>query len=599
MKLPLLLASAAVIAAPAQRPAPPPAAAPAATPAPAPAPVPAPPPARLPGFAAELAQAAPISSPAGWAVIPETDAWAALAVTSGTGRQAMRWTIARGMIARGRGAEAMGLLDLMAEDDPDLAMVDSWRLARGAAATLMGRPEDAMRDLASGNLAGNAEACAWRLRAAMDADAPAEAMALVGCARPAILARGPTERGPFLIAAGHAAVESGKPALALQWLKPLADRDPAANLYRGRAQGLLGMASEARLRLARVEESGTAAERADARLSEIEIQSANGWSSPADTIRKLDAFRYRWRGDAIEERALRLAYRLAAQSGDMAAALHEGATLYRFYDPAREGPDFVPALQAMLSAAVDPATGLPLDKAAGLFWDYRDLIPGGAEGDLMVSKLAGRLQTAGLYEKAAELYEHQLFVRATDLTQGPLSVKVATLYILAGRPDRAVVAIRQSAATAYPAPLLFERKRVEAVALSKLGRAQEAFAVLQDVPGAAAIRAEIAWKKQDWAVVAAETKSQLPPAPGALNDVDQAIVLRRAIALAMLRQEDDLAALHARYAGAFARLPNGPVFAALTTVPGSTDPAAFAKAMASLPSASPVGALADLMDAGQ
>jgi hypothetical protein len=121
--------------------------------------------------------------------------------------------------------------------------------------------------------------------------------------------------------------------------------------------------------------------------------------------------------------------------------------------------------------------------------------------------------------------------------------------------------------------------------------------VLQDVPGGGAIRGELAWKRHDWATVATETKAQLP-ATGALSDVGQAIVLRRAIALAMLRQEDELAALHARYAAAFARLPNGPVFAALTSAPGATDPALFAKAMAALPSASPVGDLAELIDAG-
>lgn len=585
MKWPLLLASAAAIAAPSLPPATPP------------APVPAPPPARLPGFAAELAQAAPIVNGHAWAALPEADAWRALAAASGLERQRVRWAFARSLIGRGRGAEAIGLLDLMADDDPDLTMVDNWRLAHGAAEVLMARWDDASRDLSTGTLGGNAEACAWRLRALAEAGLSAEALSLVACARSVIEQRSPEARAPFLVAAARAAVEGGQPRLALSWLATLPGRDPAANLYRGRADGMMGNAGEARLRLARVEKSGTAAERADARLSGIELASANGWITPAETIRRLDAFRYRWRGDTIEERALRLGYRTALRTGDLDATLRTGATLYRFYDPARQGPDFVPTLQAKLAAALDPAGGLPLDRAAGLFWDYRDLLPGGAEGDLLVSKLAGRLQAAELYQRAAELYEHQLLVRATDLSRGPLSVKVATLYVLAGRPDRAVVAMRKTASAAYPDAMLFERKRVEAVALSQLGRVREADAVLQDVPGGGAIRGELAWKRHDWATVAAETKAQLPAA-GALSDVGQAIVLRRAIALAMLRQEDELAALHARYAAAFARLPNGPVFAALTSAPAATDPALFAKAMAALPSASPVGDLAELIDAG-
>jgi len=189
-------------------------------------------------------------------------------------------------------------------------------------------------------------------------------------------------------------------------------------------------------------------------------------------------------------------------------------------------------------------------------------------------------------------------VRAVDLAQGPLSVKVATLYILAGRPDRALIAMRKTARVDYPDSMLFERKRVEAVALSQLGRTAEAFAVLQDVPDAAAIRAEIAWRKRDWANVAAETRSQLPGGKGHLSEVDQAIVLRRAVALAMLGKEDELSALHGRYATAFAKLPTGAAFAMLTARPGSADPAQVAKAMAAMPSASPAGDLAELIDAG-
>jgi hypothetical protein len=585
MKLPLLLASVAAMAAP-----PPPVA--------QPAPVRAPAPVRLPGFAAELAQSAPLASPTAWSVIAADAAWRDLAAASGLRRQEARWAYALSLIGRGRGPEALGVLQVMAADDPDLAMVDAWRLAHGAALTLSGRSEEAAATLAGGALATNPEACAWRLRAASDVGLDAQAIGSVACAQPALRARPVKARRPFLIAAARAALDGSRPDLAFQWLGGLPDRDPVANLYRGRAQGMMGLAAEARLRLARVERSGTVPERIDARLSMIELAAANGWVKPATAIQRLDRLRYGWRGDRIEERALRLGYQLAGQTGDTAVALETGATLYRFFDPVRQGLDFLPNLQGKLAAALEPDAELPIDRAAGLFWDYRDLIPGGAAGDLMVSRFGARLQSAGLYGRAAELFEHQLLVRATDLTQGPLSVKVATLYILAGRPERAETALRKTDKADYPAPMLFARKRVEAVALSQLGRPLEAFAVLQGVPDAAAIQAEIAWKRRDWAGVAAGTAHQLPTG-AELSDVGQAIVLRRAIALAMLGQENELAGLHARYAEAFGRLPNGAVFTMLTSAPGSVDPARLAQAMAAMPAASPAGDLAELIEAGR
>jgi hypothetical protein len=588
VKTAFLLASAAALAA--SPPAPPP-------------PVPAPvsqrlDPVRLPGFAARLAQSPPVDSPAAWAVIPDKQAWKALIRSSGFARQEARWAYARSLIGRGRGDEAVGVLETMAGDDPDLAMVDAWRLAHGAALTLAARADLAANELANGGLSGNPEACAWRLRASADAELSEQALSLLACARPAIGARSAEARRPFLIAVAHAAVDAHKPDLALQWLALVPDREPAANLYRGRAYGLLGKGAEARLRLARAEQSGTVPERMDARLSMIEAGAANGWLTPRETLRQLEALRYVWRGGAVEERALQLGYRIATQHNDLDETLRNGAALFRFFDPVRQGPDFLPGLQARLEAALDPASNIKLERAAGLFWDYRDLVPGGAQADLMVSKLGARLQAAGLYERAAELFEYQLFARAADLARGPLSTKVATLYILAGRPDRAVIVMRNTARTDYPDAMIFARKRVEAVALSQLGRVAEAFAVLQDVPDAAVIRAEIAWKRRDWAHVATETEGQLPDA-GRLTDVGQAIVLRHAIALAMLGREDSLATLHTHYADSFAHLPNNAAFAMLTGQPGAIDPALLAKAMASMPAASPAGDLGELIERGK
>lgn len=595
MKLPLLLAGVAIAAASAtpDASAPPPAtSAPAAPAAYTPAP-----PARLPGFAAELAQRAALTTPSGWRVMAEADAWKALSRASQTQRQGARWDYALSLIGRDRGAEAWGVLEAMRQDDPDLEMVEAFRLARGVVLVQLGRHADGFAELSTPALIDNAEACAWRVRALAEKGFVEQALTHVNCALPAINARGREARAPFLIAMARAAIETGKPELALRWMAQLPDRDPAVNLYRGRASLALGQAAEARLRFARVEQSGTMAQRMDARLSQIEAGVANGALKPAAALKQLDALRYVWRGDHVEERALRLSYRLSADANDLRGALGAGATLFRFFEPGRQGPDFLTGLQARLAAALDPASKVPLDQAAGLYWDYRDLAPSGAAGDFLVSRLAERLQGAGLYGRAADLLEHQLFVRARDLAQGPLSARVATLHILAGRPDRAIAALRKTAAVPYPDEMIHARKRVEAVALAQLGKTEEACAVLQDVPDAPVLRAEILWKARDWAGLVAESEGQLPRA-GKISEVDQAIVLRYAISLAMLGREDGLATLRARYAASFAGLTTAPVFDMLTAAVGSVDPSAITRAMASIPSVSPAGAMAELIEAG-
>ncbi|EZP48682.1 hypothetical protein [Sphingomonas sp. RIT328] len=548
--------------------------------------------ARIPGFAAQLQQDPRLGMATTGTALPNDEIWRAMTRNHDIDRQRARWTYVRSLIARQRGAEAIGVLDVMQEDDPDLRLVDSFQLARGAALVLFHRPDAAIAALSAGGLPRQREACAWRARALADAGRAAEALPTVNCAAAAIQARPLAQRRPFLLAAARASLEAGQPHEALLWLSALPEADGTANLLRGRAQGALGEAIAARLRLDQAAKSRDPAVRTEARLGRIELAAANGWASPTVLLRQLDDLRFRWRGDRIEERALRLGYNIAIQHHDLPDALNTGATLFRYFSRSHQGPALLGELQAQMASTIEPGSSVPLDKAAGMFWDYRDLLPGGAEGDAMVAALAARLQAAGLYARAAQLLDHQLTTRAIDLTQGPLSIRVATLYILAGQPDHALDAIRRSNHKDYPAALVFDRKRLEAVALDQLGRPLEAAAVLQDVPDGGAIRAEIAWKHQDWSRVVAETQPLLPTGP--LGAVGQAIVLRRAIALAMLHQKEALQALRERYGAGFARLPSAPVFATLTGADPVT-PALLARAMAALPSVSPAGDVGDLL----
>ncbi|MBB5685254.1 tetratricopeptide repeat protein [Sphingobium boeckii] len=552
-------------------------------------------PARLPGFAALLAQQPAIAAPAGWKALSEAEAWTALSRAGDAGRQGARWAYARSLIAQRRGAEAHGVLSVMQQDDPDLAMVAAFRLARGAAYVLTGRPSDALDVLGGNGLADNPEGCAWRMRALAEAGYAAQALGEGRCALPAVNARGGRARLPFVLAAARAAIETGQPDDALGWLAGVSDRDMQADIYRARAYLALGRPEEARARLDRAGQRGSMTERMDAQLTGIELGLATHALAPAAALKQLADLRFIWRGDHIEERALRLSYRLSGEAKDSGGALATGAILFRFFDPAAQGPGFVSGLQAHLTAVLNASNTLPLDQAAGIFWDHRDLMPSGAEGDKLASSLGARLQEAGLYDRAAELFEHLLFVRAQDLARGPLSVRVASLHILAGHSDRALSALNRTAQDGYTDEMIHARKRVEAAALSQAGKIPEAFAVLQEVPDAGALRAEILWNKRDWSGLIAETGHALPSG-GALSDVDQAIILRHAIALAMLGHEDALAALHSRYAAVFARLPTAPVFEMLTASADTVNPGAIARAMASLPTASPAGEMAALFD---
>lgn len=557
--------------------------------------VPARPQSTVPPFAPRFSDQPTVALPAGWIVISHDRAWAGLIKATPDHRQEARWAYARSQIGLGRGAEALGVLEVMRQDEPDIVLVPSYQLALGATLTLLHRPSGAVVALSGDALLTNPEACAWRMLALSEGALAGQAVAQVQCALPALNARHGTARAPFLLAVARSAATLGKPAATLQLLRTLPASDPAANLLRGRATLALGQGPEGELLLARVAASGDVAQRLDSALSLLENAVAQG-TARRDLPEKLRHIRFVWRGGDIESRALLLSYRVARHRGDLRGTLDAGATLFRYFGGGSDRVALVAELQTTLTAALAPDNPMPLDQIAGLYWDYRDLSPAGAGGDLLVAHFADRLQAAGLYDRAAELLDHQLMVRTQDIAQGPLSARVASLFILAGKPARALEAIRATEANAYPDTMLWDRHRVEAVALDQLGRTNEAMAVLQEVPDGPAIRGELYWKRRDWKALAAVTEPTLTGAEQ-MTEVVQAKVLRYAIALAMLGREDALARLHDRYAAAFSKLPTAAAFEALTAAIGAIDPATVSAAMAAIPSASPAGDIANLVDA--
>ncbi|MBB3032459.1 FecR family protein [Alteriqipengyuania lutimaris] len=549
---------------------------------------------RLPGFAAALANDPPIQSAAGWRIMPERDAWKAIASSTPATRQQARWAYARSLIGKGRSPEAYGVLVAMAQDDPDLSLVAAHRLALGAALVGLGRHTDALDALSADQLADNAEACAWRLRALAALAMNAAALGEWSCARPPIAARDGKQRAPFVLAAAEAALETGNPRSALKVLRSVSDADAAANLLRGRALFALGSEQKARLRLDRAADNGTPEQRMDARVSVLEGLVAHHHADPRKAAAELERIGYSWRGGSVERRALKLRFTLAEAAGDDRAMLTAGAALLRYHSMADDSGALLGALQQKLGAILSPGSKVPLPEAAGLFWDYRDLSPSGAGGDLLVSRLADRLQAAGLYERAAGLLDYQLMARAKDVAQGPLSVRVAKLYILAEQPEEALRALRATDGNIYPDPMLWARLRIEAVALHKLGRTEEALAVLDGVPEGGAIRDEIEWGRRNWKALSAS--GDLPAvAGGRLSEVEQTIILRRAIALAMLGRETSLARLRTRYANAFVGEPTAAAFDLLTGPVDGLDSTTVAQAMAAMPDASPAGDIADLL----
>lgn len=547
---------------------------------------------------ADLPEAALLARSLPWDIIPRDEAWAKLMAAPAQKHQAARWTMALAYIGEGWGPEALGMLDQMAREDRGLDQVANYRLARGQALVIMARYPEAIAALSFPLLAEQPDACAWRLRALVAAGKPAEALQQARCAVSALSRLPEPARAPFLRAMGRAGVGGGQPQFALDWLAHLPEDDAEARLIRAEALLALGKVKEGNEALAIAARSSVEPLAVEAEWVRIRDGLKTGAIEPQAALSALDQLIFRWRGGPIEKAALQLAHNVASQQGDIVRALATGATLVRHFAIALEDSEFLTRYRAMLARLLDPDTAkaLPIETAAGLYWDYRDLAPVGAEGDLLASRLSSRLEAAGLHARAGELLEHQLLVRAADEAKGPLSVKVANLFLQAGLPDRALDALRRSARAVYPRDVLYDRHRIEAVALTRVGRGEEALALLDGVPNSQGLTAEILWRLEDWQRLAELQQPMIAAhksGPAALPM--QVLLLRQAIALSILGDDAGLNTLRDRHGSAFVGQPAQPAFALLTATVEAPAPDALSKAMASMPSISPAGAYANLM----
>lgn len=531
-------------------------------------------------FAAILAEQ-PLPAPDGrWQRTPDAVAWAAIARSSAATRQAARWTLAQSLIAQDRMAEAAGVLDTMLGDDPALALTAAWQLAHGVVLARMDRSRDAVRALDTPLLERYPEACAWRLHAAMAIGDTATATRALGCASPAVTARGGSARRGFLLDAADLALATGHPRDVATMLATIGEQDAAANLRRARARLALGDRAGGRLLLERVALGGTPELRTDATLALIEDRFAARELTPRAALGALDAVAF-WRGGPVERHALTLRWRIAEAQHDPRAGLAAGAALFRYFDLGDQTAPTLLRLQDQLRALVATSDGIAVGAAAGVFWDYRDLLPGGGEGETIAARLADRLAGAGLYARAADLMRFLLERRPADAATGPLSIRVAELDLLAGAPDRALRTLRAGQAIAFPAEITARRRMIEATALYRLGKPDEALALLDGAAGSADLRGEILWQKRDWAGFAADNAGTLPRGP-TLAAPDQTRVLRQAVALSRTGNRSALAALRARYAAGFARQPTRDAFDFLTAPAATLDPAKADKAFARL-----------------
>jgi tetratricopeptide (TPR) repeat protein len=486
---------------------------------------------------------------------------AAVAAAEGDQRAASRIDLARFYLARGMYPEAKAVVDLVLADAKPGSEDPAALIVHSVASSLMGRPQQGLKDLANPAIGTNNDSQLWKALALVRLGKWAEAREKFKNVELTITSL-PIDLQRIVISdTMRAAVEVKDYSGAAQRSSDLDviglpdEMKPAMAVLRGRLAEALGHDMDALDNYRHAVESPDRAAAAEAKLDEIALRQKRDEISPADALRELETLSVTWRGDMIEVKTLEMLARIYADTGrygESFAATKTATKLQPNAEISRAGQDASAALfeQLFLGPKGDD---LPPVEALGMFYEYRELTPIGRRGDEMIRHLADRLVAVDLLDQASELLQYQVDKRLEGAARAQVAARLAMVYLTNRKPDRAIAALRSTRIADLSGELRQQRLLLEARAQSDVGRHDLALDIISNINGREAVRlrSDIYWASRRWREASeqielyyADRWRDFKP----LNSVEKSDVIRAVVGYALAEDAIGLARFREKYA---------------------------------------------------
>lgn len=222
--------------------------------------------------------------------------------------------------------------------------------------------------------------------------------------------------------------------------------------------------------------------RAKAELLVTELKLKNGQMTNQEAIDNLERAKYIWRGDALEAELMMVLGDLYLTEGNYLNALRTYRVISSDFT---FGNQSLIAIRRMskLFAELFSADNSEIQKlttleALGLFYEFKELVPIGVEGDDMVVRLSDRLITLDLLEKAAALLDHQLKYRVEEKQKPVIGTKLAEIYLMDQKAREALKTLQETDVVNISDDLYKKRIFLRGQAYAMLGDLDNALAVL-------------------------------------------------------------------------------------------------------------------------
>lgn len=431
-----------------------------------------------------------------------------LSLTDEEGANSVRWKLARYFLAHGRAAEALGILRLMLKQDELLEQNGEFRAVRGVANFKQGRLELAAMDLASQELAAEQDAELWRAMVAEARGKHEDALEFYRRGKDVMGTYDEYDRAELQLAVVRAAIETENLELAQEELDlmnglTLTEGQLSETIYQSaRIAEIQGQTDIAQTQFDDLTEASERWIAARARYSRTKFGLKNGDIDAATAIDQLERLRFAWRGDRFESLLL----------NDLANLYFDNKQYEIGLETLRQGVSYYPELardKKMSLKMGEVFRSLFLDgmaeemtpiSAISLYYKFRELTPLGNEGDMMIRRLADRLVSVDLLDRASDLLDYQVKARTEGAARAQIAANLAKIHILNRKPDAALEIIRATREPRLPEDILANRRNVEARALIELGRYEEAEVLIEEDRSADAeiLRADVFWGSKNW-----------------------------------------------------------------------------------------------------
>ena len=303
-------------------------------------------------------------------------------------------------------------------------------------------------------------------------------------------------------------------------------------------------------------------------------------------IERLEHLRLSWHGDGMELKILELLGNLYSDKKDYVNAMRiwdAGVGTFPSTATAIEMARKMRETFVLLFSEGTAASASPMDELV-LYYQYKNYAPATNAGLEITDRLADRLVAIDLLDQAATLLDHQMRYNADKTQRSKIGAKVATIYLLAHQPTRALKSLQDSVYGETPPSLHQLRNRITAQALFEQNEPDRARKIIEhdDSLDASRIRLDIYWQKKDWPNVISTVEEMLKlrkDITAQLTLDESEAVLKLALAYIFQNNTLQLQYLHDYFGPLMTKNPNRAVFDFITTSDVSPTPANFDSVM--------------------